>query len=123
MGQQQLLLLILSAIVVGLALVIGMEIFSQNALITTRDTVRQAVLEAAVRAQAWYRFPLRNGGGGSSFAGFDLPEIHFKSPTIRGDFSVTNVTPAGFRLSGMVDGDTTWATIVDVTADSIVLVQ
>jgi len=123
MGQQQLLLLILGAVIVGLAILIGMEMFSQNAVMTTRDTVRQAVLDASVRAQAWYRFPLRNGGGGWSFDGFDLTKINFKTPTIRGQFSVTNVAPIGFRLTGIVDGDTSWAVIVDVTADSITLVQ
>jgi len=123
MGQQQLLLLLLSAIVVGLAIVIGMEMFSQNALMATRDLVRHGVLEAAVRSQAWYRFPLRNGGGGRSFDGFDLDKIHFASPTIRGQFVVSSVAVGGFRLTGSVDDDTTWAVIVDVTADSIALVQ
>ncbi|MGH7490835.1 MAG: hypothetical protein ACREOO_00420 [bacterium] len=123
MGQQQLLLLILSAVIVGLAIVIGMEIFSQNSLMTTRDAVRQAVLDAAVRSQAWYRFPLRNGGGGGSFLDFDLAKINFRTPTIRGEFDVTNVVPGGFRLTGTVEGDTSWTVIVDVSADSIVLVQ
>lgn len=123
MGQQQLLLLILAAVIVGLAILIGLELFSQNALMTTRDTVRHAVLEAAVRSQAWYRFPLRNGGGGMSFMDFDLAKINFRSPTIRGEFSVTNVAPIGYRLTGAVEGDTTWAVIIDVRADSIVLVQ
>src|SRR5262245_5129250 len=98
MGQQQLLLLILSAIIVAVAILIGLKMLSQNATLMTRDTVRQAVLEAAVRAQAWYRFPLRNGGGGGSFMDFDLSKINFKTPTIRGEFSVTNVVTEGFRL-------------------------
>ena len=123
MGQQQLLLLILSAIIVGLAVLIGMGIFSENALLATRDLVRHAVLDASMRAQAWYRFPLKNGGGGGSFEDFDLTQINFKTPTIRGQFSVTNVTAGGFRLTGAVFGDSTWSVVVDVTADSIVLVQ
>ena len=123
MGQQQLLLLILSAIVVGLALVIGMEIFTQNALMATRDLVRQGVLEAATRAQAWYRFPIRNGGGGRSFEDFDLDQINFRTPTIRGQFLISNKDSSGFRLSGSVSGDSSWAIIVDVSADSIVRVQ
>jgi hypothetical protein len=122
-GQQQLLLLIIGAVIVGLAILIGMQAFSENAVMSQRDMVRQAVLNASVRAQAWYRFPLRNGGGGGSFIGFDLSKIYFKTPTIRGEFSVSNVTANGFRLSGLVDGDSSWIAIVDVTADSIALVQ
>jgi len=53
MGQQQLLLIILGVIVVGIAVAVGITMFSDN----------------AVNANQYYRRPTALGGGGNSFVG------------------------------------------------------
>ncbi|MDZ7360138.1 MAG: hypothetical protein ONB46_05350 [candidate division KSB1 bacterium] len=68
MGQQQLLLLVLAAVIVGLAVVTGINMFGQNAIQANQDAIRQDLLKIGSEAQAWYRRPAALGGGGNTFA-------------------------------------------------------
>ena len=68
MGQQQLLLLVLSAIIVGVSIMIGINMFTSSAVQANQDAVLQDCLNIAARAQEWYRKPTVMGGGGRSFA-------------------------------------------------------
>ncbi len=68
MGQQQLLLLVLGAIIVGLAIVVGINLFSQGALKANEDAVRQDILTMMSRAEEFYRKPEMLGGGGKDFS-------------------------------------------------------
>ena len=69
MGQQQLLLLVLSAIIVGVSIVIGINMFSSSAVQANQDAVLQDCLHIAGRAQEWLRKPEALGGGGGTFTG------------------------------------------------------
>ncbi len=68
MGQQQLLLLVLGAIIVGLAIVVGINLFGQGAVKANEDAVRQDILSMMARAEEFYRKPTMLGGGGKSFS-------------------------------------------------------
>jgi hypothetical protein len=68
MGQQQLLLLVLGAIIVGLAIVVGINLFGEGALKANEDAVRQDILTMMARIEEYYRKPVMLGGGGK-----DLP--------------------------------------------------
>jgi hypothetical protein len=68
MGQQQLLLLVLAAVIVGLAVVTGINMFGANAMQANEDAIRNDLISMAGEAQAWYRRPVALGGGGNSFA-------------------------------------------------------
>ncbi len=67
MGQQQLLLLVLGAIIVGLAIVVGINLFGQGAVKANEDAVRQDILSMMARAEEFYRKPAMLGGGGKDF--------------------------------------------------------
>ena len=67
MGQQQLLLLVLSAIIVGISIVIGINMFASSAVQANQDAVLQDCMNIAARAQEWYRRPAVMGGGNHSF--------------------------------------------------------
>ncbi len=69
MGQQQLLLIILGVIVVGIAVAVGIQMFSDNAISANRDAVSNDLVNLAARAQQFYRRPTALGGGGNSFVG------------------------------------------------------
>ena len=71
MGQQQLLLLVLGAIIVGLSIVVGINLFSQGALKANEDAVRQDILTMMSRAEEFYRKPEMLGGGGKDFTNLD----------------------------------------------------
>lgn len=71
MGQQQLLLIILSVIVVGTAVVIGIKIFSANAEQANRDALVTNMKHVATLVQKYYKKPKMLFGGGNSYTGVD----------------------------------------------------
>ncbi len=89
MGQQQLLLLVLSAVIVGLAIVVGINMFGENAVQANQDAVLQDVLNIASRAQAWARRPALMGGGGGSFNNITLDTLNVDATNANGTYSIT----------------------------------
>jgi hypothetical protein len=71
-GSQQLLLIILGTVVMGVMVLVGIGLFIDHASATNRDAVASDLVHAASVAQAYQRRPVILGGGGGSFAGFDL---------------------------------------------------
>jgi hypothetical protein len=69
MGQQQLLLIILGVIVVGIAVAVGITMFKDNAVSANRDAVTNDLVNLASRAQQYYRRPTALGGGEGKFDG------------------------------------------------------
>jgi len=69
MGTQQLLLIVLGVIIVGIAIVVGIQMFETSAAEASKNAIIQDLLTAASKAQAWYRKPSALGGGNYSFDG------------------------------------------------------
>jgi len=82
MGQQQLLLVILVTIIVGIATVVAINTFSSAADSANLDAVRQDVANIAASAQGYYMKPNQLGGGGQSFASVTFNSIAFASDSI-----------------------------------------
>ena len=122
MGQQQLLLLVLSAIIVGVSIVIGINMFSSSAVQANQDAVLQDCLNIGARAQEWYRKPVNLGGGGRSFDNLDDVTI-LNISAINANVSAPFVlTPSGQTLqivgTGMEGPGPLTVTVV-VTSDSV----
>ena len=75
MGQQQLLLVILVTILVGIATVVAINVFGTAADQANRDAVRQDLLAAAAQAQAIYARPQMMGGAGGDFGFLDESDL------------------------------------------------
>ena len=73
MGQQQLLLIVLGVIVVGIAVVVGINLFTANAVSSNRDGVVADLNNLGTMAQQHYRKPTSMGGGGYTFTGWTVP--------------------------------------------------
>lgn len=69
MGQQQLLLVILVTIIVGIATVVAINTFGSAADSANLDAVRQDLATIASSAQGYYMKPEMLGGGGREFDG------------------------------------------------------
>ena len=67
MGQQQLLLVILVTILVGIATVVALNVFGSAAEEANRDAVRQDLLNAAAQGQAIFARPALLDGAGRNF--------------------------------------------------------
>jgi|ERR1017187_872238 hypothetical protein len=72
MGQQQLLLIVLGVIVVGIAIVVGINLFSANSVSAKRDGVLADLTNLGAMAQQYYKKPAATGGGGNTFTGWSI---------------------------------------------------
>jgi len=79
MGQQQLLLIVLGIVVVGVAVIVGLQAFAENQKKANIEAIQFTSMRIASEAQAWLRTPVSYGGGmptvggrQSNFAGLTL---------------------------------------------------
>jgi hypothetical protein len=82
MGQQQLLLIVLGVIIVGIAVVVGINVFTASSLNANNDAVISDVMTIGSMAQQYYRKPAAMGGGGNSFVGFVVPPSLSTTPNM-----------------------------------------
>ena len=76
MGQQQLLLLVLGIVIVGLAVTVGIQAFGENQRKSRQDQTQAFMVEIGTRAQAW-KLTHPAMGGGSGTAANDFRDIDF----------------------------------------------
>ena len=77
MGQQQLLLVILVTIIVGIATVVAINTFSSAADSANLDAIRQDLGTIAASAQGYYMKPTMMGGGSKTFKNLTFNDITF----------------------------------------------
>ena len=73
MGQQQLLLIVLGVIIVGIAVVVGINVFTASSTSSNRDAVISDLTNLASMAQQFYRKPTALAGGNNTFTGWTIP--------------------------------------------------
>lgn len=75
MGQQQLLLIVLGIIIVGIAIAVGVNMFQSSAVDTNRQSMISDLANLAAKAQRYYRTPTELGGGAQNFQNFYLGRL------------------------------------------------
>lgn len=124
MGQQQLLLIVLGVIIVGIAVVVGINLFNANAETSTQDSIVSQGTSLGAMAQQYYKKPVAMGGGGNSFVDFEnnvwpnLPlnlksshDADWAAPTTSATNCVIVATPKETAYD--------WTVTTTVTKDSI----
>jgi hypothetical protein len=121
MGQQQLLLIVLGVIVVGIAVVVGINLFNANATSANRDGVISDLNNLGAMAQQFYKKPTSMGGGGNKFTGWTIPTG--LDSTANGSYSPTvsasSVTIVGTGTETGNDGTNKVKATATVTANTI----
>ena len=127
MGQQQLLLIVLGVIVVGIAVVVGINLFNANAETSTQDSIVSQGTNIGALAQEYYKKPVSMGGGGNSFTNFNT-KVWPNLPA-----NLTSSTDATWQITGTPSNTNcvftatpkdagyaaNWTVITTVTKDSI----
>ena len=70
MGTQQILMIVLSVIIVGVAVGVGITMFQNQAVNSNRQAVIADLNNFGAQAIAWYKLPKNMGGGGNGEPGF-----------------------------------------------------
>ena len=102
MGQQQLLLLVLGIVIVGLAVVIGIQAFNENKTNSTTDAMSNEIVRIASDIQAWSLKPPAFGGPaeGEGFTNVEFADLAYATTTLDGSTAYATSTayyeiPAG----------------------------
>ena len=93
MGQQQLLLIVVGIIIVGIAVIIGINIYHANSIETNRNNVTNELVNLAADAQKYFRKPREYGGGSNSFIGWSVPR------------QLANTSSGSFEIDGEILDD------------------
>lgn len=120
MGQQQLLLLVLGIVIVGLAVVVGIQAFGENQKKANSDALVNDAVRIASDSQAWKLKPAAFGGGGdlvdgaegANFTGLTFAQLGYEEGTEAGCDTYGNMngcftmTPGGTNvvITGTNDG-------------------
>jgi len=131
MGTQQLLLIVVGVVIVGIMIAVGLFMFRDQAAATARDSISNDLVALATASQKFYRRPTTFGGGGNSFGGLTMSKLTTKPSNANGDYSLSpdpvpsstnaiTITGVGKELGN--DGALPVKLTMTVRADSILLV-
>jgi hypothetical protein len=125
MGQQQLLLIVLGVIIVGVAIVAGIGLFNAGAEESAKDELVAQSITIGSNAQQFYRRPIAMGGGGNTFDQGGIGNVGYTIPpkmnnTANGTYTVA-VTPQQVVITGtpIAPLSYTWTVTTTVDPDTI----
>jgi len=116
MGQQQLLLIVLGVIVVGIAVVVGINLFNASAEEANKDGIVSDCTNLGAMAQQFYKKPLSMGGGANAFTNWTIPTG--LQATANGTYSAA-VTATSVVITGSPLESYTWDVYTTVTSAAI----
>ena len=130
MGQQQLLLIVLGVILVGVAVVLGIQYFGVGAEEGAKDELVAHSITIGANAQQWFKKPVSMGGGGNSFTGNGGFQAQFTDNLIglhastNGTYEVTTETATNVIIEGtpLLALGYDWIVTTTVTVDSVLTV-
>lgn len=98
MGQQQILLIVLAIIIVGVAIAISIQLFRSNAIEAKRDVLIEETTTLGTMALQYFKKPVELGGGGRSFTGWKIPSQ--MNQTVNGNFMIAAVASDEVTITG-----------------------
>jgi Tfp pilus assembly protein PilE len=105
MGSQQLLLIVVGMVIIGIMIAVGMTMFQDQATSTNRDEVSNDLSHYSAVVRAYYRRPSAFGGGQGSFRGLTMARITSKATNDNGTYSLSpdpvTGTPDHVTLTGI----------------------
>lgn len=131
MGSQQLLLIAVGLVIIGIMIAVGMTMFHDQASSTNRDEVANDLAHYAALARSFYKRPSIYGGGGYSFRGLTMAKITSRANNDNGTYAMTpdpvtgtpdHVTLTGVGTESGLDGSNV-RVVMYVYADSAVVDQ
>lgn len=113
MGQQQLLLIILGVIIVGIAIAVGVAQFGAHSTQANKDGVTSALVNVAANAYQFKIRPTSMGGGGGAYDNSKGATSAYTIPPKmaaddNGTYTITSTGAASCVLKGTSAINTTW---------------
>jgi uncharacterized protein (UPF0333 family) len=108
MGQQQLLLIILGVIIVGIAIAVGLSMFTAQSVGANRDAIIADLTNLAANAYQHRIRPTTMGGGGGDYSTYSIPPSLASNEN--GTYTLGTVNATSIQFTG---------TSSQYTADSV----
>ena len=116
MGQQQLLLIILGVIIVGIAIAVGITMFASSSIQSNKDALINDLNNLAANAYQFRIRPTTMGGGGGSYTGGNGYVVPTKlASDDNGTFTRTNAAQAVTFIATSSQGYGTVTAVCDST--------
>ncbi len=106
MGQQQLLLLILGAIIVAIAIGVGVAQFGAHSTEANKDGITASLESIAANAYQYKIRPVSLGGGSNTYTNYTIPSGMISDE--HGKYAVSSVTATSLVITGTSSINTTW---------------
>ncbi len=105
MGQQQLLLIILGVIVVGIAISVGIYLFGASSISANKDAIINDLNNIAANAYQFKIRPTTMGGGGGKYSTYIIPQK--LQSNADGSFTTTSVQSSSITFKAISAQHTT----------------
>jgi hypothetical protein len=105
MGQQQLLIIVLSVIVISIATYTGVRLVQVHNQEQNRDRIKTELMHIYVMASEYKASPRNLGGGGGSYTVFVLPNAFVIEPDVWYWLSASNQTFQMFAYGTVIGND------------------
>ena len=120
MGQQQLLLIILGVIIVGIAIAVGIQQFGAHSTQSNKDGVTAELINIAANAYQHKIRPGSMGGGGTTYNGSLAGTSAYAIPSKmlqddNGTYALGTVSASTIQILGTSKINTAW--VATITAD------
>ncbi len=101
MSTQQVLLIVLAVLIIGISIAIAMLIFHDQALSASREGITNDLLNLSIRARQYYARPKNWGGGEKSFRGLSMKYLTSHPRNSNGTYSVVSAQDSKAILRGV----------------------
>ena len=101
MGQTQLFLVVLGMMLIGIAIYVGVSIFSANTVEDTRNAIIVDLQNFAAQANAYYWKPTSQGGGGKSFSNISMSQVYPMAENVNAKYYIESAAADQCVIDGV----------------------
>ncbi len=119
MGQQQLLLIILGVIIVGIAIAVGISQFGAHSTQANKDGVTSSLVNISANAYQYKIRPTTMGGGGGKYTGYVVPSKMLSDDN--GNYTTGTVNDSTAQIIGtsVLNGGSTWKATCNIDPNGV----
>jgi len=115
MGQQQLLLIILGVIIVGIAIAVGLSLFSAQSVQSNKDAMINDLNNLSAHAYQFRIRPASMGGGQGFYTNYTIPTK--MKTNENGAYVATTVSPGSIVITATSTANATNTITVTITSE------
>jgi hypothetical protein len=98
MGQQQLFLVVLITIIVGIATIVAINNMQSSHDASVYEAIQHDIMQAQSQSIAYKKKPVMMGGGGGRYAGMTLDDILLQESNENAEYELQNISDDSFTI-------------------------